>query len=207
MGGGGGGSSYVGGTPPAIVQTQAVQGSGIISVTFGSAPTNGNLLVAFLFDTGGNPTAAGGWTALDLETSAALDTSIFTKVAGAGESTTQTPSSSTGGQTSLIVWEISGAATGVVEYQAVGSNGVSVPTGRVPTTVVVASSLFLAAIATTVTSTAINSAYGLASSAILSSSGVQTAYGHSDSSNAQGYGENAIFASPIAFGYASVVVM
>lgn len=203
----GGGGSYVGGTPPTIVQAQAAQGSNVISVTFGSAPTNGNLLVAFFFDTGGNPTAGSGWTALDLLTSAALDASIFIKTAGAGESTTQTPSSSTGGSTALVVWEISGVATGIVDYQGVGSNGVSVPTGKVPSIPTIPSSLFLSAIATTITSVAITSLYGLASSAILSSTGVQMGYGHSDSSNAQSYGESAVFASAIAFGYTSVVVM
>lgn len=198
---------FIGGTPPSIVQTQAVQGSGIISVTFGAAPTNGNLLVAFFFDTGGNPTAGSGWTALDLATSAALDASIFTKVAGASESTTQTPSSSTGGQTSLIVWEISGAVTGVVDFQAVGSNGSSVPTGRIPAIPTLPSSLFLAAIASTIPATGISSVYGLATSAILSSAGVQTGYGHSDSSNAQSFSESAIFAAATAFGYTSVVIM
>ena len=97
------------GTPPVIVQSKASV-TGTQSITLDSAPTEGNLLVAMWW----NPsvgTDGAGWTRV-----AATDTGIdfahiVTKVAGAGESATQSPiNSSPGGTGGIIMWELTGQA-------------------------------------------------------------------------------------------------
>lgn len=103
----------------AVVQNADVVGSTItFAVTMGAAPTNGNLLVAMLFYQGAAPAtdhpAASGWTqqsTFNAHTAFTADESVivYSKVAGAGESTTQTPATNTG-TGYMIVWEVSGAA-------------------------------------------------------------------------------------------------
>lgn len=79
---------------PSIVQSKSNVGASISGATMGSAPTNGNLLVAVIM--GNNlDVPASGWTefAADFTSGPTLDVhfAIFYKFAGAGESTTQTP--------------------------------------------------------------------------------------------------------------------
>lgn len=101
------GGGYSAGTVPTVVQT-AFSVNGTNSAVFGVAPTNGNLLVAMWC----NPTSAtvgAGWTSQVTNSTGTDFSGIYTKVAGAGESTTQTPLggvSTTGG---MVIWEIAGA--------------------------------------------------------------------------------------------------
>ena len=105
---GGGGSSYPTGTLPTVVQTAYNVGGGN-SVTFGVAPTNGNLLFAMWFNPTSNSLGT-GWS-LQANNSSGTDYGITaTKVAGAGESTTQTPAASIGATGCMMVWEINGQA-------------------------------------------------------------------------------------------------
>lgn len=104
----------------AVVQNADVVGSTItFAVTFGAAPTSGNLLVAMLFYQGAAPStdhpAASGWTqqsSFNAHTAFTADESVivYSKVAGAGESTTQTPATNTG-TGYMIAYEVSGAAS------------------------------------------------------------------------------------------------
>lgn len=87
---------------PNVVQDAVVSGSNISAgVTLGSAPIQNNLLVGVALSTGSDPSAPGaGWTFLPGSNFSAgtYDGALFWKIAGASESTTQTPSaySSTG---------------------------------------------------------------------------------------------------------------
>lgn len=93
---------------PAVVQSAAASTS-VTAVTFSGAPANGNLLVAFA--AGPSISPAAGWSR------AVPEAGVFTKfidcffkIAGAGESTTQTPCNSA--TDNLLVYEISGANLG-----------------------------------------------------------------------------------------------
>lgn len=103
--GGGGGSGYPAGTVPTVVQV--AHATSAIAATFGVAPTNGNLLVAMTFNSANN-LAAAGWTK-QVENATGTDWGdIFTKVAGAGESTTQQPLSTATVNGGIVIWEING---------------------------------------------------------------------------------------------------
>ena len=99
------GGGYSAGTPPTIVQS-VVDNSGAATITFPSAPTNGNILVVMAF----NPTVGTqgtGWT-LAGNNGAGTDFGLLlTKTAGASEPALQTPlSSSPGGTGVLMGWEL-----------------------------------------------------------------------------------------------------
>jgi len=106
-----------GGPVPSIVQTKGASGSGY-AVTLAAPPTNGNLLVALSGSQDINPSAQGGWTKSPYTIgSAAQDNAgLWYKIAGAGESATQTPSAS-GAQTAIQIWELSNALLGVPTLQ------------------------------------------------------------------------------------------
>lgn len=94
------------GTPPTIVQS-AVSTAASGSVTLGAAPTNGNLLVAICFNPStGSPGT--GWTSQAANTSGTDFAFIATKVAGAGESATQSPISGSPSSAGIVIWEIHG---------------------------------------------------------------------------------------------------
>ena len=77
-------------TGPTIVQKAAISGlAPINSVTFGAAPTNGNMLIAFADNVGDYPHGA-GWTILVQNNGGDDYATILYKIAGAGESVTQT---------------------------------------------------------------------------------------------------------------------
>jgi hypothetical protein len=111
---GGGGA----GTPPTIVQS-AISVANSASITLGAAPTNGNLLVCIW----GNPTTASlgsGWTNQQQNSSGTDWFTVCTKVAGAGESATQTPIGSTPSAAIICMWEIAGAAASPVLVASAG---------------------------------------------------------------------------------------
>jgi len=112
-----GAGGYTPGTVPAIVQS-AISNSGTASITLGAAPTNGNLLVCMFFNPS-TPNVGTGWTQQFFNTTGTDYGVIATKVAGAGESATQTPIASSPGGTGLIcMWELSGQAAS--DYLAYG---------------------------------------------------------------------------------------
>jgi hypothetical protein len=87
-----------------IVQfAKGLAGSG---VTFGAAPTNGNYLVALVGMDVGN-TAASGWTRTERLTEGGTNIRVaaYWKLCGAGESTSQNPSTS---DYLVGIWEIAG---------------------------------------------------------------------------------------------------
>lgn len=103
------GGGYSKGIPPSVVQFAHKQGNANNAVLMGSAPTNGNLLVAMSFQPTSD-TASSGWTKL-VENSNGTDFGlIFTKVAGAGESTTQTPVTGSPTVGATMIWELSHAS-------------------------------------------------------------------------------------------------
>lgn len=93
------------GTVPTVVQSGKVQNSN--TVVLGSAPANGNLLIAMSANTGGS-TAGAGWTTIALNSSGADFGVIWFKVAGVAESTSQTPASGAITAGSIVMWEIHG---------------------------------------------------------------------------------------------------
>lgn len=100
-------TGYTAGTLPTVVQTAFSVGGGN-SAVFGVAPTNGNLLVAMLFNPTNN-TAGAGWARVGTNSTGTDFGSVMTKTAGAGESTTQTPGSGIGAAGGIVIWEIAGA--------------------------------------------------------------------------------------------------
>lgn len=101
------------GTPPTIVQSKmAVANSASITLT--SAPINGNLLVAMTFNPS-NGTQGAGWTDVADNGSGTDFGLIAIKVAGAGESATQTPLNGAGNGL-IAMWEINGQAAPPVVY-------------------------------------------------------------------------------------------
>jgi hypothetical protein len=92
---------------PTIVQSAFASGAAVGSVTFGAAPTNGNLLVAFILKT--NPGPNTGWFNPWGQDGTGIGFSVtFFKICGAGESATQAPFSGTAA-TNIAVYEIANA--------------------------------------------------------------------------------------------------
>lgn len=110
------------GTPPTIVQSAFVDNGVSAAVTMGVAPTNGNLLVALC--SGQNNTPSAGWTAVVTSSGGSQFGGIFTKTAGAGESTTQTPVTGAGA-TACVIYEIHGASATPVVYAATSNAAAS----------------------------------------------------------------------------------
>ena len=124
---------YNPGVTPTVVQVaHAINGD---SVTFGVAPTNGNLLVAMSFNPNSN-SAGSGWVLAANNGSGADFGNLLTKTAGAGESTTQSPTSGAGSPAALVVWEINGATSGIIlaslEAEQTGQTYAVSPIGAVP---------------------------------------------------------------------------
>lgn len=88
---------------PTIIQ-QIAKITPLGAVTFPNPPAQDNLLVAIITNTVSTPNPSVGWT----ELSGTAGASFFYKTAGAGESATQQPVTSTGAG-SLGVWEIKDA--------------------------------------------------------------------------------------------------
>lgn len=96
---------------------KAIWGSGTPpGATFSAAPSNGNLLVAFVSWYIGNAvlTAGSGWTQLYTDATGTSGTmnraAVFYKYAGASESATQTPSTTSTNAGCIEIFEISGVA-------------------------------------------------------------------------------------------------
>lgn len=105
----------------AIVQSVAAVnstfgGGTTAAVNMGSAPVNGNLLLAvgIMSAVNGAPAANTGWTVENVDGPAAggVYVALYSKYAGAGESTNQQPEANARSIWGLHVWEISGV-TGV----------------------------------------------------------------------------------------------
>lgn len=92
------------GTPPTIVQNGFSTGS--TGVTLGVAPTNGNLLVAIAKSS--SAAVGAGWTSESLNSGGLDFNQVFTKVAGAGESTTQSPLGGGTTANAISMWELNG---------------------------------------------------------------------------------------------------
>lgn len=95
---------YAPGVLPTLVQSGGVNTGGN-SVTLGSAPVQNNLLLAMGFNPS-SPSPGSGWTVV-----AEFDTGsdygvILTKVAGASESSTQSPLTGVSSTGALVIWEI-----------------------------------------------------------------------------------------------------
>ena len=107
-GGGGGGGV------PTIVQSKILARADIsLGITLDAAPTEGNMLVAIVFDATATtpPANTVGWTALQSNT-VLPDNLVNWRMAGPGESATQNPTSTVDGGT-IALYEISGATVPV----------------------------------------------------------------------------------------------
>lgn len=177
---GGGGSA---GTPPTVVQF-ASDKTGADTVTFSSAPTNGNLLVAISFNPS-TDTAGSGWTAVGSNGSGTDFGTVFTKTAGASESATQQPINSAPGTGCMGVWELHNAAGGIITASlAPEVSAINNATGPLPNLTNV---LFLGGIGLVSTSNSINVVYNVTvDHQDASGTGRQGAWGHSTAAIALG---------------------
>lgn len=100
-------------TRPSIVQSAMNLTTGASpSVTLGSAPTPGNLLVAIGMHWTNNPSAANGYTMIASDNGATYAGNMSaSKIAGASESATQTPFTIGANHNCVVVYEIAGAAS------------------------------------------------------------------------------------------------
>jgi hypothetical protein len=176
----------------------------------GSAPTNGNLLVAFTFNDGSQPSVDSGWTQLVLGISGTLYGAIYYKTAGASESASQTPSTGGTGNFAQGIWEISGAVGGSGSFLAdiIQNITVSGIAGATPVLPISESQLFLGAIATYNTSDAIVGTFGVSTVDVtLSGSGVQASFGHSDSTTSPAFGMVDSFSAAVGYKSISTIIL
>lgn len=102
------------GAGASIVQNKSVAvASHATGITLTSGPVQGNLLVAFISDQTGQPTVNTGWEMLQQAAAINDGYGVAIKIAGASESTTQTPASDAHAGT-YTVYELSNAAGGLV---------------------------------------------------------------------------------------------
>lgn len=103
-----------GSAPTSVVQNKSITGaSHATGITLTSAPIQGNLLIALVSDQPGAPSAGAGWTMIASAGAAQDGYGVLWKLAGAGESATQTPCSDTH-QGTITVYEISNGSPGAV---------------------------------------------------------------------------------------------
>ena len=118
------------GANPTVVQSKAVINS--LTAVLPGAPTQGNLLVAFGTHWNNNAGAINGYTMhtmINGVTNAGI--MVATKVAGAGESATQTPFSVGGTSNMIAVFEMSGAqAVTEVNYIKESASNPATVTGQ-----------------------------------------------------------------------------
>ena len=146
------------------------------------APTSGNLLVAITFGSGGFSLGS-GWTRLEYNNSGSYYCQVAYKVAGGGESTTQTPATA-GGSTTFAngIWEINGqnstpgTAIKAVEARYIANNSLMAYTPMLPQ---ITSTLFLAGISASGATNAFTRTFGAVEDVnITGGSGLKPAYGH-----------------------------
>jgi hypothetical protein len=196
--GGGGGGGGPGGTPPTFVQFASghVTSGSIPSVTFGAAPTNGNMLIAVGWSDSTAPSANTGWTLFaNPAGSGTWYNYMAYKIAGASESTTQTPFSPGGSSNASVgVWEISGqASSNPVLVQVTNNGGPTTIVANTPAFGAGASTLWVGAIISNSASYSFTSVFGPhVTDANLTTAGAKGAFGHSSSSDAWVYSINGV---------------
>lgn len=162
-GGGGGGSD---GSPPTVVQF-AWSGS-LDSVTFASAPTSGNMLVAMIWNTVGD-TAGIGWTRL-ADNSSGLDyKTIMSKIMGSGETMTQTPLGVHGNGGGVAVWELAAPTGHIVNVLAAQVGGESSNNSNI--SVLLPNMTDVLGLAATAWTTTISAAYNQGTSDVFNNTG------------------------------------
>ena len=178
-------SAFTVGTPPSVVQFDyASVNSAVPSVTMGSAPAAGNLLVAVVYTDGAAPTAASGWTLQSSSTTGLWYAWVLTKVAGSSEATTQSPA--TGGSSShwtIGVWEVHGQNSSVPVMASESSYGNSSTTAATTLVPQIPGTLFLASLApASAQSNTMTSVFGISNTDanLSSASGAHAAFGHCD---------------------------
>lgn len=99
------------GTPPTVVQFNYASAQGaVVPVGMTAAPTNGNILVAFVCCVD-NLSAGSGWTLVSQQTAGLWYLNILTKTAGASESSSQSPiAGTTTNYWTAGVYEVAGAS-------------------------------------------------------------------------------------------------
>ena len=100
------GGGYSPGTVPTVVQS-TYQETGDKGLTLSTAPVNGNLLIAMSWNVP-SPSVGSGWTQLLQNGSGTDYGTIYYKVAGASESTTQNPLTANETPGCMVMWEING---------------------------------------------------------------------------------------------------
>lgn len=128
----------------AIARVQKVafkaEGDASVTVTFGSPPTEGNLLIAWTMgETVATNASITGWTkAISCLVGGSASSAIFYKVAGAGESSNVTINWTSSTSTAIAVAEYSGLSAVVLDKTAYsnndGSPGTSQTSGTTATT-------------------------------------------------------------------------
>jgi hypothetical protein len=163
------------------VQFASSSGSSTSFDTTVSAPTNGNLLVAITFGSGGFSLGS-GWTRLEYNNVGSYYCQVAYKIASS-ESTTQTPATA-GGATTFAngIWEIygqnstPGTAISATEARYTANNSLSAYTPMLPQ---IASTLFLAGISSSGAVNAITRTFGATQDVVITGgTGLKPAYGH-----------------------------
>jgi hypothetical protein len=109
------------GTPPTVVQTASNNANNATGVTFGVAPTNGNLLVA-MTSNASTSVAQTGWTRTYNEGNGTDYVAVFTKTAGASEPTAQNPLPANTGGSAIMCWELHNANVVITTGGTLGSH-------------------------------------------------------------------------------------
>lgn len=166
------------GTPPTVVQSKmAVANSA--SITLDSAPVSGNLLVAMCF----NPsvgTVGSGWTSQAANSTGTDFGLVATKVAGGGESATQSPLSGAGNGL-IMMWELNGQAVSnfvVAAATQAQQSGLQSTAPQLPN---LTNCLTLGCVSLVSTSNSVNALYNMTQDKVITSGTTrQGAAGHAD---------------------------
>lgn len=202
------------GTPPSVVQFNytSVAASAVPSVTMGAAPTNGNLLVAWVMTNGAAPATntAGGWSQISAQSSGLWYFWLLTKTAGASEPTTQSPV--TGGSSSywtIGIYEVAGQNVSTPVVLDATVYGPNQSFGVTPATLPAApSTVSLMCIVPAVAQTDYcKNVFGQAvlDANLSSAAGAHAAFGHSDS-NAPVYAMAAAFDNSVFYDSGMIVI-
>lgn len=167
------------GTPPVVVQSKIAFVSAAKTITFDTAPTNGNLMVAMFFNPS-DGTVGAGWTSQGSNSSGTDYGVVASKVAGAAEPAAQVPIASN--VTGIIcIWEISGAAASSIFFSAQSQVEGAALIGIGPSFTNLKNCLALGAVSLVSTSNSISALYNMTQDQIIATGTTrQGVMGHSD---------------------------
>jgi hypothetical protein len=201
-----------GGTPPSVVHFNYASANGAMTaVTMSAAPANGNLLVAIIYSVA-VPTLSSGWTLIGgsyLQQTGLWYMHAAYKVAGASESTSQSPMTNSGGTYwTTGIWEVTGQNATTPILGAPSSYSSSAAIGQTVTLPSGANTLALMSVCpASFQNTTITAALGAATLNVNASgaAGAHAAYGWTDS-NSPVYGFACVFSTSVYYDAAMILL-